>query len=427
MALTDPVGSGRRGDGRQRDLARTKLLATGLLAATFALLVVARIFEHAHPAMGFVVAFAEAATVGGLADWYAVVALFRRPLGLPIPHTAIIPRNQQRIGDSLGTFIETHFLAPGPVAAKLKEVDFARLASDWLRDPLHSASLARFVLRLLPRAFAAMDESGLRPFLARRFVERIEQVEITPLAAGILGTLTQERRHQRILDELMVAAGRLLDNPEALAAIRDRIRDELPSLFNLFRADAYVLRKLVGAIAALLEEVRVDPEHAVRREFDQFIASFIERLRTSPEYAERLERLKRDLLARPELRSLADDVWQSLQSFLDQETRAPESVIHGHLRNLLVDIGEHLQEDARIRADINAGMVTVLQTFVETEKSGISKFISDQVKSWDMDQMIRLIELNIGRDLQYIRFNGTLIGGLAGLALHGGEKLLRLA
>lgn len=413
-------------DPRLRELRRTKLLASGLLLSVVLLLVIAKLFEGRHPAIPFVVAFAEAATVGGLADWYAVVALFKRPLGLPIPHTAIIPHNQARIGDSLGAFIETHFLDEGPVATKLAEVDFAALASRWLRDPAHSASLAGFVLRLLPRSFAAMDDSGLRSFLARRVVQQIERVEIAPLAAGLLATVTQDGRHQRILDEVLRGVGKLLTNPEALESIRERIREELPTLFNLFRADAYVLNKLVSAAGALIEEVRQRPDHAIRGEFDRFVLGFIERLRDEPVYAERLERLKHDLLARPELRSLADGMWDSLRNFLEQETAAPDSVIHGHLRNLLVDVGRHLETDPRIRADINTGMVMALQTFIQNEKSGIARFISDQVKGWDMDQMMRLIEINIGRDLQYIRFNGTLIGGLAGLALHTAEVLLRL-
>src|SRR5262249_26956441 len=160
-----------------------------------------------------------AATIGGLADWYAVVVLFRRPLGLPIPHTAIIPANQHRIAEGLGAFIEAHFLGAESVGAKLRQVDFAAAASEWLRDPERSEALAHFILRLLPEALNAAEQSGLRSFLVRQLVDHIEKVKIAPLAAGLMTTLTEDRRHQRILDEVLLALNRLMTDPVALDAI----------------------------------------------------------------------------------------------------------------------------------------------------------------------------------------------------------------
>ena len=410
---------------RLRSLRRTKMAATGALVLCLLVLIGVRPLERDYPALGFVAAFAEAAVIGGLADWYAVVALFRRPLGLPIPHTAIISRNQARIGDSLGEFIARHFLAAEPVAAKVQQVDFARLVSEWLSDRQRSDDLARFILKMLPQAMSSIEGSGLRPFLARRVVDQLRTVEMAPLAAGLLSAFTHDRRHQRILDELLSVLRQLLANPEALDSIRDKIRDELPTLFNLFRADAYVLRKLVGSMTSFLQEVGGDDEHPVRREFDRFIAGFITRLREAPEYAERLEKLKTDLLARSEIRDLADGIWESLKVFVDQETRSAESLIQAPLRGLLMEIGRNLQDDDLLRADINRGMASIIETFVATHKGAIAQFIADQVKSWEVNQLIRMIELNVGKDLQYIRFNGTLIGGCAGVALHSLELLLK--
>lgn len=409
---------------RLRSLRRTKWTASGLLVLCLAVLIAARPLARDSVLFGFIVAFAEAALVGGLADWYAVVALFKRPLGLPIPHTAIISRNQARIGDSLGDFIARHFLAAEPVAARVQEVDFARLISEWLSDRQRSDDLARFILKMLPQAMSSIEGSGLRPFLARRVIDQLRGVEMAPLAAGILTAFTHDRRHQRILDELLSVLRQILSNPEALDAIRDKIRDELPTLFNLFRADAYVLRKIVGSMSTFLEEVGKDDEHPVRREFDRFIAGFITRLRESPDYADRLDKLKTDLLARSEIRDLADGIWESLKEFVDQQTHAPDSLIQAPLRNLLMEIGRNLQDDPLLRGDINRGMASVIETFVATHKGAIALFIADQVKSWDVDQLIRMFELNVGKDLQYIRFNGTLIGGCAGVALHALELVL---
>jgi uncharacterized membrane-anchored protein YjiN (DUF445 family) len=412
---------------RARDLRRIKVAATALLVVTATLFIVARHFEPRHWAWGYVAAFAAAATVGGLADWYAVVALFRRPLGLPIPHTAIIPHNHLRIADTLGEFIETNFLAPEPVEARLREVDFAALVAEWLSDRERSAALAGFVLRLLPQSLGAIEQSGLKDFIGRQIMTELERVELAPLAAGLLSAVTEKGRHQRLLDELLVALEKVLTNEETLAALREKIRKELPALFNLYRADAYLLRKIVASTSAFIQDARTDRKHPLRAEFDSFVAGFIERLRHSQAFARRAEGLKRDLLARPEVRAVAEGAWESLRTFLEQDSRASDSQVRRQLEAMLVDVGGQLARDPAIRAEINRGMVRVLADFVESQKSGVGRFIADQVKGWDIDVLIGRIELTVGRDLQYIRFNGAMIGGLAGLALHGLEQGLKLA
>jgi uncharacterized membrane-anchored protein YjiN (DUF445 family) len=404
---------------RARALRRIKLAATLVLVATASLFVVARHFEPMHWAWGYVASFAAAATVGGLADWYAVVALFRRPLGLPIPHTAIIPRNHQRIADNLGTFVETNFLAPEAVDKKLGEVDFAALMAEWLSDRDRSAALADFVLKLLPQTLTAIDQSGLRSFIGQRIKAELERVELAPLAAGLLTAVTEKGRHQRLLNELLGALEKLLTNQEALDAMREKIRKELPALFNVFRSDAYLLRKIVASATAFIEEARGDPEHPLRREFDGFVTGFIQRLRTSKEFAQRAQAL-------PEVVALAEGAWDSLRAFLERDAAAPDSQVRRQLEAMLVDIGGQLSRDPAIRTEINRGMVRVLGDFVQSQKSGVGRFIADQVKSWDIDVLIGRIELTVGADLQYIRFNGAMIGGLAGLALHALEQGLKL-
>ena len=415
-----------RDRARAAALRRIKLAATGLLLLTAGLFLVARHFEGAHWAWGYVASFAAAATVGGLADWYAVVALFRRPLGLPIPHTAIVPRNHLRIADTLGEFIETNFLAPGPVEARLREVDFAALIADWLSDRERSAALAGFVVRLLPQSLGAMEQSGLRDFLGRRLLAELERVRLAPLAAGILSTVMEKGRHQRVLDELLSALEKLLTDEPTLESFRDKIRKELPSVFALFSADAYLLRRIVASTGAFLQEARADRHHPLRREFDGFVTAFIDRLRTSDDFARRAEALKRDLLARPEMAKLADGAWDSLRTFLDQDARSPDSRVRLHLESMLVDVGGQLARDPALRGEINRGMVVVLAEFVQSQKSGVGRFIADQVKSWDIDRLVERVEVTVGADLQYIRFNGAIIGGLAGLALHGLEQGLKL-
>jgi uncharacterized membrane-anchored protein YjiN (DUF445 family) len=411
---------------RAAELRRVKALATLVLAGCLAVFVAAKALLHVHPAFGFIAAFAEAATIGGLADWYAVVALFRRPLGLPIPHTAIIQSNQQRIAERLGEFIEVHFLEAAPVDAKLRQVDFASFVADWLGDRKRSADLARFVLRLLPEAMSAAETSGLKTFVVRRIVTQLQSIDLAPLVAATLRAFVQEGRHQGLLDDIFRAIHNTLTEPETMAVVRAKIRDELPTLLKLYRADTFLVKRIVASATTFFEEVRSDPQHPFRGEFDRMVLTFVDRLSSDSTYADRIDGLKRDLLARPELGGLARNIWSNAQSFIDRSAAGETNVLQHHLANVFVEAGAALAADPEMRAEINQGLVVVLRSFIADQKSGVSGFIADQVKAWDMGQLISLIEINIGKDLQYIRFNGSLIGGLAGLGLYTAEVLLRL-
>jgi uncharacterized membrane-anchored protein YjiN (DUF445 family) len=410
---------------RAAELRRVKGLATLVLAATLALFVTAKALLHVHPVFGFVAAFAEAATIGGLADWYAVVALFRRPLGLPIPHTAIIQGNQHRIAEKLGEFIEVHFLEAGPVDAKLRQIDFASFIADWLRDRKRSDDLARFTLRLLPEALTATESSGPMTFITRRITTQLQEIDLAPLAAGTLRGFVAENRHQGLLDDILRIVHRSLTEPETMAVIRDKIRAEMPTLLKLYRADKFLVNRIVASATKFFEQVRNDPQHPFRGEFDSMLLSFVDRLGSDRAFADRIAGLKRDLLARPELGDLARNIWSNARSFIERSASGETQVLQQHLAGMFVKAGEALANDPEMRAEINQGFVTMLRSFIADQKSGVSSFIADQVKAWDMRQLISLIEINIGKDLQYIRFNGSLIGGLAGLGLYTAEVLLR--
>jgi len=254
----------------------------------------------------------------------------------------------------------------------------------------------------------------------------LARIEVAPLAAGLLGAVVEKGRHQRLLDELLGALEKLLTNQETLDSLREKIREELPSLFRLYRADTYLLRKMVASTSSFLEEARNDPDHPLRGEFDRFVAGFVERVRRSPDFAHRAETFKQDLLARPEIVSLAEGAWDSVRAFLEIDAVAPQSQIRRQFEGMLVDLAGQLGRDPTIRAEINRGMVRLLGEFVQSQKSGVGRFIADQVKAWDIDVLISRVELTVGRDLQYIRFNGAIIGGLAGLALHLVEQGLKL-
>jgi uncharacterized membrane-anchored protein YjiN (DUF445 family) len=397
---------------------RMKCFATGLLLASIAVFIAARLLLSVHPVFGFVAAFAEAAIVGAMADWYAVTALFRHPLGIRVPHTAIIPENQDKIGDNIGRFIEKNFLAAAPISEKLRQVDFATLAADWLADRQRSARLAHFVVQFLPQGIEALERAGLRSFLVSSAVKRLDTLEVGPLAAQMLETFTADGRHHALLDDLLGSLHRVLGDARTVEAIQQNIREGLPTVFKYLKADDYLMRKIIGAAHKILEDVKDDPEHGIRKEFDAYIASFIEKLKTEPGYLEATNRIKASLLARPEVRDLAQNTWEGLKAWVATNAAKEGSVLHSHAEAILATIGQKLKNDEAIRGQINAGMVTTLQKLVQTRKHSIAEFAADQVKAWDKSQLTRLLELNIGRDLQYIRINGTLVGGLIGLLIY---------
>ena len=306
----------------ERALARQKAWATGLVVLCAIVLVAARLHEARHTALPWVAAFAEAAIIGALADWYAVVALFRHPLGLKLPHTAIIPSNQAKIADELGNFIARNFLAGERVAERILQLDLAGVAGRWLSAPANRE-----------RAVAQAEREALRDEL------------------GILESV-----------------GALLAEPAAQEAIRERIRAELPTLARFFQADAYVLGKLMAAAQALVNEVRDDPAHPLRAELRGFVL--------------------------------------------------------GRLEDFLVSAAGRLQGDAEFRARLNRWIATRAGALTEAYKFEVAEFVAGQVKSWDGRRAARVIEFAIGKDLQYIRVNGTLVGGLIGLALFGATRLL---
>ena len=406
-------------DRRKLDeLRRTKFLATLVLVVCFFTLIITKLLEADYPGLAIVAAFAEAATIGGLADWYAVVALFKRPMGLPIPHTAIIPRNQDRIADNLGAFIEENFLAADPVREKLAEVDFAVEMIKWLSNRERSEGLARFVAKLAPQMLHAVEETGLKAFAADRVGEQLKDADMSPVVMQVLSGLTKDGRHQKLMDELVDALQRFLSNEDAIEAIRRRVAEEMPSALIIFRADEAILRRILKTAGALLEEVKRDKDHDLRYEFETFFKKYVQRLKRSKTFAKRVETMKTQLLERPEVVGMADQLWGTLVEFVETDVEAEDSVLITRLTDLLVDVAHNLETEPKLRSDINEGMVSAVRSFVDAQKHNLSTFVAEQVKSWDFQQLTLLIEANIGRDLQFIRFNGMIVGGIAGIALY---------
>ena len=399
--------------------------ATGLLVAAAVIFVVARAFEAAHPWVAYVRAFAEAAMVGGLADWFAVTALFRHPLGIPIPHTAIVPSRKDRIGKSLGKFVQQNFLSREVVGAKLAAARPGERMARWLAEPAHARLVARQVAAGLSGAADVLRDDDVNAFVERSLVTRLRKIHAGPLIGRALGLLTADGRHQELLDEaLRIAARGVSDNQDV---IRARIAAEAPWWVPGAVEDK-LHQKIVDGLERTLQQVSADPHHPLRARFDDAVRRFAERLRTSPETIARAEAVKEELLTHPAVREYAGGLWGDVKRALArqavtlgdaEDTGAPNAVERG-----LTSLAGTVLADEALAAKLDGWIVDAVLAVIDEYRDEVSHLIEGTVAGWDPAATSHRIEVQIGRDLQFIRINGTLVGGLVGLGLYVVGQLL---
>jgi uncharacterized membrane-anchored protein YjiN (DUF445 family) len=405
---------------RQR-LDQMKRRATGLLVVMTVVFLVARLLETTHPWVGYVRATAEAAMVGGVADWFAITALFRHPLNIPIPHTAIIPRRKDRIGRSLGNFVENNFLSHEVLGTKLRAAQLSRRGAEWLSHPEHGQAVARHAVGALQSASAVVRDEDVHAFLDRSVIEPIRRRPIAPVLAKGLELLTVDDRHQQLLDRMIRGLGGLVAANAEL--IRQRIREESPWWVPDF-VDNRVHDKVVAAIDHTLREVADDPDHPLRHQFDDLLLDWIVQLQESPAVRARAEAIKQQLLDSPTSRDLSATLWEELKRGIERQVEAPTDGAPGGLARALSALAQAALEDEVLLAKVDGWIVEAVLRVVEQHRHEVGQLIAQTVSRWDPDESSRRIELQIGRDLQFIRINGTLVGGLVGLILYTMSRLL---
>jgi uncharacterized membrane-anchored protein YjiN (DUF445 family) len=399
---------------RQRNLDRMKRRATGLLVVMGAIFVATSILEPQHSWIGYIRATAEASLVGGVADWFAITALFRHPLNIPIPHTAIIPSRKDRIGRSLGNFVQNNFLSPDVLTAKLRAAQISRRAAEWLSIPENAGTAAKNLASILKSAGSVVRDEDVHALLDRSVVEPLRQVPIAPVLAKGLALLTVDDRHQQLLDRVIHGLTRLVAENEAL--IRDRIREESPWWVPKV-VDDRIHQKVLGGIERTLFEVGADPDHPLRHQFDELLADWMVQLQDSPEVIARAEAIKQQVLDPETSGRLAASLWAELKQFLGRQTvsdnGAPGAVARG-----LSALATAALEDEVLLEKIDGWVIGAVLHVVEQHRGEVGGLIAQTVSSWDPNETSRRIELLVGRDLQFIRINGTLVGGLVGLLIY---------
>lgn len=399
-------------------------VATGLLLLAALLYAAARTWEPRVPALGWLRAFSEAAMVGGLADWFAVTALFRHPLGLPVPHTAIIPRNKDRIGTSLAAFLRTNFLTPAVIARRMRRLDLARALGRVLAAPPAGGDgrLRRGASRLMVGILQSLDDERLGGMAKGALVTRLRALQVAPLLGQALGAAMAEGRHAPIIDGVVLWAGRTLDANEAL--IHQMVRERAGSILRWTGLDATLSGKIVDGLHKLLTEMGADPAHPLRAKAEEGLASLAERMRHDPELRERIERWKDEIVANPAVAAWMDGLWQQARAALLRAAEDPTRAMGGRVRELLVSVGETLQREPALRIALNRFARRAAAGVAAGYGDAIVRLVSDTVRGWDARTVTGRLEAAVGRDLQYIRVNGTLVGGLAGLAIHAVDVAL---
>lgn len=415
-------------DLRAVSLQRMKWLAASLLLATLFGLTLAHAMGDAG-AWSWVRAFCEAAAIGAIADWFAVVALFRYPLGLKIPHTAIIPQSKARIADGLAEFVRDHFLDPAVILANLTALDPARRLGEWLASPerthLWVSQAQGWVLSFLN----TFDDERLQKAMLALMVEQARRWDAAPTAGDVLRLLTQNGRHHQLLDAGLQKIAEFLTEDEVKAKVAQLMlkhaRKEWPKIIatlelvtNLPDLSDSLADRLSASLLTELRDVLAQPEHPVRLRYEAWLKAFIERLRSDPALIASVHDMKEQAITDPAIQRYVYALWTDIKQLLHTNLATENSALAQYTQNALQAIGQQLASDAGLRDALNEHLLATAGDLAANLRTSMTKHIAHTVKAWDDQQLVRQLELNVGRDLQFIRINGTVVGGLIGLALH---------
>jgi uncharacterized membrane-anchored protein YjiN (DUF445 family) len=408
-------------------LTRMRRWATGLLLAMTVLFVVSHVWrpegETARWLWGYVRAFAEASMVGGLADWFAVSAIFRRPLGLPIPHTAVIPRNKDRIGEAVGRFIADNFLQPELVAERVKTIDLSEGIGKWLADPVQSEPVAGELVSGIPMLIDALDDDTVAGFLRSQAAEAAQGTQVAPAFGSVLEALAEQGRHQALLDTALKQGFRLLQEYQGL--IRVKVRERSGWLARLAGVDSKASEAIIRSLEDLVYDIARDPHHPIRESINEIVAKFAHDLRNDPVMQARIGGWIKDAAAHPTVAGVVEAGWGEFKSALRRDCEDPNGRLREWLAGAMTNMGAGLLRDVEVREALNVRIRALLVDLADRHGNDVAKLVAETIRAWDTRTIVEKLEANVGKDLQFIRINGTVIGGLVGLALHAGAELMR--
>ncbi|WP_375546751.1 DUF445 domain-containing protein [Streptomyces gossypii] len=408
---------------KQRGVRAMKAIATGALGVMALIFVLATWAKNSGAGgwAGYVAAAAEAGMVGALADWFAVTALFRRPMGLPIPHTAIIPTKKDQLGQSLGEFVGDNFLAGEVVRGRLRSLGIGARLGTWLAEPEHADRVTEELATALRGALTVLRDSDVQAVVGEAITRRAEAQEIAPGLGTMLEKIVADGGHRRVVDLVCTRACDWLD--EHGDSVMDAVSGGAPGWTPRF-VDRKIGERVYRELLRFVTEMRDMPEHPARGAVDRFLTDFAQDLRTDPETRERVERLKRDVLGRGEVQELIASAWSSVRGMIVAAAEDERSELRVRARASLLSLGARMSVDGRLQGKVDGWIEGAAVYVVTTYRREITSLITDTVAGWDAEHTSRKIEAHIGRDLQFIRLNGTVVGALAGLVIYAVSHLL---
>ena len=418
--MTTPFAPRADDEARQAQLDSMKRRATGLLGVAALVFLAAGYFEPRYPWLGYIRATAEASLVGGLADWFAVTALFRHPLGIPIPHTAIIGKQKDRIGKIIGNFVQHHFLAREAVSTKLRGMGVARRAAAWLAEPANGQRVAAQLASGLAKTLEALPDEKMKELIQQSAKDRIHATRVAPVLGKTLALVVAGDRHQELLNEAIRLAGKAVEANREM--IRQRIKESSPWWVPGI-VDEKIYHRILAAIEQLLRDVSTDPAHPLRASFDHKLRELVDRLQHSPETGARAEALKDEWLSDPAIEELSTWVWDTARRAVTGFATRTENGEPGALARGVSAFGKTLMENEELLSELEESGISILVETIEKHRHEVADLIAQTVARWDPEATSQRMELAVGRDLQYVRINGTLVGGLVGLLLYAVPKL----
>lgn len=415
-ASTVAPGVGQRNGDAEKTAAlrRMKSVALALLIVMAVVFTAAFALQKQYPWMEYVRAAAEGGMVGALADWFAVTALFKYPMGLKIPHTAIIPRRKDQIGASLGEFVETNFLSEQVVQEKLASVDVARKAGTWLASPGGAERVAKEGSALIRGAFTVLNDDDVQAVIEGMVRKHLLTPPWGPPVGRMAERIFADGHHHKLVDLLV---DRAADWVEANHSTVNRLVSDRSPLWVPSFVDDIVGGRVYNEISKFVRAVQEDPDHQVRQSIDTYLNDLAQDLQHDPAMIARAEAIKTQVLGDPEVRELASRTWGTIKNALLTAVDDPDSELTQRFKSAVRDFGSRLVSDDELAGKVNAWIGDAAGYLVKTYRSDIAGVITDTVARWDAEETSQKIELQVGKDLQYIRINGTVVGSLAGLAI----------
>ena len=402
---------------KRKQLRKYKMIATGLFVLMALIFVIMTVLEKRNPAhwVGYIRGFSEAAMVGALADWFAVTALFHHPLGLKIPHTNLIQNSKERIGDNLGNFVVSNFLSPQNIRPYIQKIRISNMAGEWLAKEKNQQNLVSELSKIILNILYKLDDDSVTGFITKKAREMTDDLKINHIVGNGIQYLVEKQDHQKLITGLAKQIKEYVLNNQDI--VKQRVQKESYFLIPKF-VDDTIAEKITGGLSKFFEEVENDPSHPLRSEITSKLYALSSELQTEKKWEDEFKNIKNDFLTGDKLHQYSADIWRSIKKSLARELEEEESALKAYLNKNLTELSLNLQTDEKLQYKIDHWVRVTAYKYILKNTHQASSLISSTVGNWEGKELSEKLELEVGKDLQFIRVNGTLVGGLVGLIIY---------